>query len=365
MKRAVLGFSGGLDSTAAAIILREEGYEISALYIEIPGSEAAGRAKAEEIAELLGFPLAFRDASSIFEKEVLRRFRKDYSEGRTPNPCVFCNPAVKFRLLADFADEIGTERIATGHYARVMVHDGFHYIYKARDGNKDQSYMLSRLGQDFLRRTFFPAGEANSKEELRALVKSFGLPCADEGESQDICFIPDGDYRAFLKASGFKEVQGKFINKNGKVLGRHKGFWNFTIGQRKGLGIAVGKPVFVSAIDAAENSVILGPEEELYKCSVRIGELHFAKYGSCACLPGEYDGIEVSAKLRYTKGEDRCRLRALPGGGAELNFENPVRAPASGQAAVLYDGERLIAGGIIDQPCLLKQLEITYNEPVK
>lgn len=349
MSKVVLGFSGGVDSTAAAIILKNQGYEVIGLYFDVLSQqEFSGKEKAESVAKELGIDFIYKNVSSEFAETILKYFENEYLNGCTPIPCVFCNPLIKFKTLLSAADDLGADYIASGHYARVEKIDDYYFVRKAANSLKDQAYMLARLGQDVLSRVIFPLGEYDSKDNVRALVRDLSISNSETKDSQDICFIPDGDYRAYLKQHGFNDNPGNYVDSNGTVLGKHNGSFNYTIGQRKGLGIAMGHPVFVTKIDAHNNLVYLGEESELFKYQVKIKNL-FISDSYLTKLSNDLGILKkYTCKLRYAAKPALCTISFDDSRSyAMLTFDEPQRAPAPGQAAVLYDGEIVIGCGII------------------
>ena len=334
MNSVVLGMSGGVDSAAAAIILRDKGYDTIALYFDVLNEENTdAKLRAENTAKSLGITFITKNVSSEFEKNIIEPFCLQYTHGRTPIPCVFCNPLIKFKTLADS----NSDYIATGHYARIKEIDGRFYVSKAANTSKDQSYMLARLPQEILCRTIFPLGEFDSKEDVRKLVAEKGLAISSEKDSQDICFIK-GSYKEFLKERGVKSAKGNFISPEGKILGQNDGIANYTVGQRKGIGIALGIPAFVSEIRSETGDVVLtSNESDLYKSEVSVENL---------MVNGKLDDKNYQVKLRYAAKACDCRI-IQKNDTAKLYFEDAQRAPTPGQAAVIYDGDIVIASGII------------------
>ena len=318
--KVLLGLSGGVDSATAALLLKEKGCEVVGYYFDVKGKNEAGRASAEDVAKQLDIPLIYEDVSADFREIVIENFITEYLHGRTPNPCVLCNPNIKFKRLIRHADEIGAYYIATGHYCRILRDETrqLSYIRRAVNDQKDQSYMLYRLGQDVLSRLIFPLGEFCSKEKTREVARDGKLSNADKKDSQEICFIePEDNYVSYITAVGGTSAPGNFVDREGRVLGRHKGILHYTIGQRKGLGISLGKPAFVTEIRAARNEVVLGDNEELFACEVRSTNHIFADGN-----PAAYDGKTVFAK--------------------------PQRAMTPGQSIVFYDDDKLLGGGFIE-----------------
>ena len=339
-KKVVLGFSGGVDSSVAALLLKEKGYEVHGLYFDVlPDPDGNTRKRAESCAETLGISFTALDLSKRFEDTVIRPFCDTYFSGKTPNPCILCNPSFKFQILLEEAERIRAYWIATGHYAALRKTERIVYVAKASNREKDQSYMLCRLGQHILQRTIFPLSDYSSKEEIRKIALEAGLQNAAAKDSQDICFIPDGSLQSFLSARKKTSVTGNFISPEGKILCAHAGQENYTIGQRKGLGIALGRPVFVKEL-AANGDVLLGDPQDLLCRNVLIENLFHT--GTDALKGGRF-----KAKLRYTRQEADCFLEPLDHGKALLMFEEGQRAPAPGQEAVLYKGDRIVCCGTI------------------
>ncbi len=344
--------SGGVDSAAAAILLAECGYDVTGVTFLFNGTDADARdfleykdgsasQKAREVTARLSMPHIALDKRDEFRRCVTEPFVDAYASGLTPNPCVMCNPLVKLRCLYELADENGCDFIATGHYASpVRLENGRVTLRKASDTKKDQSYMLYRLPQSMLSRLLLPLGE-RTKPEIRELVVSHGFSCGGDKDSQDICFIPDGDYAAYMEKCGFVHRDGDFIDACGSVIGRHHGFARYTRGQRKGLGVAFGHPVYVTDKSAADNTVTLGEDEELFGRTVTVGDVNFA------AVDGITEPTRVTAKLRYTPREGTATLYPNENGTFTLVFDSPERAATRGQHAVFYQGDTLLGGGFI------------------
>ena len=364
-KKIVLGISGGVDSTTAALLLLEKGFDVYGMYFNIHEQGDGERDRAQQAlceaycacgksAKDAGEKFLYRDASEEFRKIVIADFCREYGAGRTPNPCTLCNPKIKFHLLAEAADEIGADFLATGHYASVSYDEikNIYYITESAS-KKDQSYMLYRLPQKVLRRLILPLEEYASKEDVRSIAAKNKLSNAAQSDSQEICFIDDGmDKADFIKRQGGKTgiTEGNFIDQNGKVLGYHKGLVNYTVGQRKGLGIALGYPVFVTSLDSAHNTVTLGKSEELFQTEVWICDLFFTET-SGEQLPDLIEEKKLAAKIRYAAPKSEVRIIQKQKGTLRLRFETPQRAMAPGQSLVLYEGSRVIGGGRIDFVC--------------
>ena len=331
MEKIILGLSGGVDSAVAASLLRRQGYEVIGLYLDIG---LGGEKDAKKAADDLGIELHIRDIRPELESRVCDLFACSYLRGETPSPCIICNPTVKFPALFALADELGIEKVATGHYARCV--EGA--LYQSASAN-DQSYMLSRLTAQQLKRCVFPLGDM-PKEEIRSLAAGLGLAAAQKADSMEICFIPDGDYAAFIEKRGITPPTGDYIDSAGRVLGQHKGIHHYTLGQRKRLGIALGKRVFVSKIDPVNNTVTLSDDDELYVTSAAAKEANWL-------IDAPAEGFDCNVKVRHSRFSTPARV--IPrDDGFVMEFSSPVRAPTPGQAAVAYlDGRVVCSGWII------------------
>lgn len=335
-QKIVLGLSGGVDSAVAASRLKEAGYEVFALYLDVGlgGVEAAA-----QTAEELGVPFRTEDVSEQLERLVCAPFAAQYLAGETPLPCARCNPTVKFPALAREADRVGADWIATGHYARTgRGADGRALLLKGMPAN-DQSYMLARLPQELLRRVIFPLGDWE-KDRVRGQAAERRLSAADRPDSMEICFIPDQDYAAWLDRRGGTPPEGNFVDRAGHVLGRHKGIHHYTLGQRRGLGVPAATRLFVSEIRPETNEVVLSTGEDLFVTRAFCTELNWI------AIPGLEGEREVNVRFRHSKTETAAVIR--PGlGGVEILTRTPARAPTPGQLAVFYDGETVVGSGWI------------------
>lgn len=343
--KVLLGLSGGVDSTTAALLLKEKGFEVYGYYFDVLGNNEIGKKEAQEVADQLGIDLITDDVSEEFEKKVIGNFIDEYLSGRTPNPCVVCNPNIKFKKLIEHADRLGIYYIATGHYCRIIADGktGNFYIRRAANAKKDQSYMLYRLGQDVLSRLIFPLGEFLNKDETRALARKNNLQNADKKDSQEICFIDDEiGYAKYISDLGYKSQSGNFVDKDGNILGKHKGIVNYTIGQRKGLGIAIGKPAFVTKIDSSKNQIVIGDNADLFTTTVVCSDYSFAADDAFS-----YDGKTVMAKVRYSAQPTEAILQ-VDDKNIIATFKEPQRAATPGQSMVFYDDEKVIGGGFIE-----------------
>lgn len=331
--------SGGVDSAAAVLLLRGAGHEVEGCTLALTDGAEDEIARARETAASLGIPHRTLDLRQEFYREVITPFAEEYACGRTPNPCIVCNRRIKLGRLYDYAMAEGFSALATGHYARIARTGEGYRILRARDARKDQSYVLYRIKEEQLPKLLFPLGEI-TKEEARARVLEAGLSVAAAKESQDICFVRDGDYASLVeRVTGVPCAAGDYIDKDGCILGRHRGIINYTVGQHKGLGIALGRVRYVTAIDGGAGTVTLGDEEELYRSEVTLPHVEYI--GSAPSAP-----YRATVKLRYGRRETAATVYPL-GEGARLVFDTPERAPAPGQSAVLYDGDVLLGGGVI------------------
>ncbi len=344
--KVVLGLSGGVDSTAAALLLQEKGYKVVGLYFDIG---KGGGERAEKVAGQLGIEFIYRNVADLFDKIVIGNFCGEYFCGRTPNPCIICNPAVKFKTLLDAADEVGAYHIATGHYADTYYDEtsDLWFIKRAANEKKDQSYMLYRLDQETISRLILPLNEIDDKEQVRQLAREKALINAEAKDSQEICFIDaDDNYKDFLRRRGITAQEGDFVDPEGNVLGEHKGILDYTIGQRKGLGIALGKPAFVTKIDGEKNQVVLGDNDDLFRTEVIASDNIF--FGGCGVDQNYLEGLDITAKIRYAARPAEAKLRFLDDGRVKTIFKDAQRAPTPGQSIVFYSGDLVIGGGFID-----------------
>ena len=340
-QKVLVGMSGGIDSTATCLMLREQGYDIVGLTLWVWGEKPV---EAAQLAEQMGIEHHIADEREAFRKIIVQNFIDEYRQGRTPNPCVMCNPLFKFRILTEWADRLGCDFIATGHYTRLEEHGGHIYILTGDDDKKDQSYFLWRLSQDVLRRCIFPLGTL-TKPQVRDYLRSKGYKLkAEEGESMEVCFIK-GDYRDFLREHSPEIDQeigkGWFVNAAGVKLGEHKGFPYYTIGQRKGLEIALGKPAYVLKINPQKNTVMLGDAEELKTCHMLVEDDRFVDEAEAMNSP------QLSVRIRYRSKPIPCTLRRLDDGRLLVSFQSEASAIAPGQSAVFYIGNRLVGGSFI------------------
>lgn len=330
MSKVVLGFSGGVDSAVSAELLKKQGFQVYGLYLD--NTDEAARLAAVTAAEQRGIDLKVLDVKAQLEERVCRPFTEAYLRGETPNPCILCNPTLKFKSLMDYADAVGAAFVATGHYAR----SAGGRIYKGRPAN-DQSYMLCRLTRQQAERALFPLGDYE-KAQVRQLAEELGLPAAHKPDSMEICFIPDKDYIGWLSRRAAMPPEGDFVF-HGQVVGRHEGIHRYTVGQRRP-GLMDGRKVYISRIDPVSNRIELALWEELFQTEVTARDFNWL-------IEPPRSPICASVRVRHTKWENPPCSAVVEGDRVRIRCVEPVRAPAAGQSAVLYDGEQLLGGGFI------------------
>lgn len=342
-KKVLLGMSGGVDSTASVIVLQNLGYEVIGATYRLTDDESVDQSilDAKNAAQKLGIEHIVVDYRKDFKDKVISDFINEYMIGHTPNPCVVCNKNIKFDKFLKTADEMGIKYVASGQYAKIDKRNGKYYVVKAKNIIKDQTYFLYTLKEDILDRVLFPMGDMESKDDTRQLVKNAGIEIYSKKDSQEICFIKNMKYTDYIsRNSDVVSKKGNFVDINGNILGSHEGIVNYTIGQRKGLGIALGKPAFVIDINYENNTVVLGDNEDLFNDELKLYDYNF--------INDEYnkDNIKLSAKIRYAAKEESVAIKK-EANNIIVKFDNPVRAITKGQSVVFYDGDILVGGGVI------------------
>ncbi|HIX29382.1 MAG TPA: tRNA 2-thiouridine(34) synthase MnmA [Candidatus Blautia stercoravium] len=354
-KKVVVGMSGGVDSSVAAWLLKQQGYDVIGVTMQIWQEEdrelqeenggccgLSAVDDARRVAQVLDIPYYVMNFRKEFKENVIDYFTREYLEGRTPNPCIACNRYVKWESLLKRSLDIGADYIATGHYARVeQLPNGRYAIRNSVTAKKDQTYALYNLTQEQLSRTLMPVGDY-TKDEIRRLAEEAGLPVAHKKDSQEICFVPDNDYAGFIEEhTGRKTEKGNYVLKDGSIIGQHQGIIHYTIGQRKGLNLAMGHPVFVTEIRPESNEVVIGENEDLFVYSLLCDRVNFM------AIEKLEEGRNLTAKIRYNHPGAPCTLQEAGDGKVIVTFKEPQRAITPGQAVVFYQGEYVAGGGII------------------
>lgn len=354
-KKAIIAMSGGVDSSVAAYLVKKAGYEAMGVTLKLYDNETVGGSRgktccslsdiedARSVAYKMDMPYRVFDFSDDFAKQVIDRFVAAYEKGWTPNPCIDCNRYIKFKKLYERAKDLGYDYVATGHYARVEQdpETGRYLLKKAADEFKDQTYVLYSLTQEQLAHTLFPLG-SHVKDETRKIAEEQGFVNAGKRDSQDICFVPDGKYAGFIENyTGKKYPPGDFVDEDGNVLGTHKGIIDYTIGQRKGLGLSLPRPLYVKEKDVEHNKVILAPNNDLYSTMVKVADFNWIAFDE------PEHPIRGQVKIRYSQKAADATIMPLGGGKVGIQFDEPQRAVTKGQAAVAYDGDIVIGGGTI------------------
>lgn len=354
-KKALIAMSGGVDSSIAAYMIKQQGYDAIGITLKLFDNDDIGETKeksccslddiedARAVANKLGIPYYVLNFKSNFNENVIKRFIDAYTDGCTPNPCIDCNRFIKFRKLLDRANELECDYVVTGHYAKIE-RDGERFLLKkAEDLTKDQTYVLYSLTQEQLSHTLFPLGNL-TKTKVREIASECEFINANKKDSQDICFVPDGDYAKFIEGyTGRNFKKGNFTDIDGNILGKHSGIIRYTIGQRKGLGVSFGKPMYVCDINSKNNTVVLGDNDDLFSKSLIADDINLIAYDKIE------KPIKIAARVRYSQKEQPATLEQIDENHLRIDFDTPQRAITRGQAVVLYDGDTVIGGGRISQ----------------
>lgn len=348
-KKVLLGMSGGVDSSVSALLLKEEGYDVIGATLELfAGSSCCNintYIDAKNVCKSIGIPHFTYNYKDEFKCRVIDNFIEEYSNQRTPNPCIQCNKYMKFGFMWEKAKELGCNYLATGHYAKTEYSEkyGRWILKKSKAGRKDQSYVLWNMPKDLIQHVVFPLANFESKDEIREIAREYHLKVANKPDSEDICFIPDGDYKKFLENnSDLKPINGNIVNLKGEVLGKHTGLYKYTIGQRKGLGISYSEPLFVIGFNKNKNELIVGTEKETYKKEMLVKDINLLLMDELK------EKMEVSVKTRYSSKEERATIEMAENNMIKVIFDNPIQRITPGQSAVFYIDDIVLGGGIIE-----------------